>query len=125
MISFVLRPGGAFQYLTVLRRKGGVLTNGRPGLSGFVPSGKIAGLIMRASHGEVEQWKSRDQWGQEGHPVTHKIIQKGNSNRLKPSDIIECTKNGKTRRFIVKGVHDPAELGHFSVYFAEEREDLQ
>ncbi len=125
MIRRFLRPGQGFRYFDVLRREGGVSEHGRPSVSGFVPYGKFAGIIMRASHGEVEQWKSRDQFKQEGHPITHKIIQSGSELPVKASDILESTENGKTRRFIVKGVTEPAELGHFTAYFVEEREDLQ
>ncbi len=125
MFHNFLRPGQGFRQLTVLRRTGGVTDNGRPEARALTPSGKITGIIMRASHGEIEQWKSREQWKQEGHPVTHKIIQHGTQNRLSPSDVIEIVNESKTRRFIVKGTHDPAELGYFTIYFAEEREDLQ
>ncbi len=125
MFHNFLRPGQGFRQLTVLRRAGGVTDNGRPETGAFTPSGEITGLIMLASRGEIEQWESREQWKQERHPVTHKIIQNGTQNRLSPSDVIESVSEGKTRRFIVKGAHDPAELGHFIIYFVEEREDLQ
>ncbi len=125
MFHGFLRPGQGFRQLTILRRAGGVTDNGRPETRSLTPSGEITGLIMRASRGEIQQWESSEQWKQEGHPVTHKIIQQGTQNRLSPSDVIESVSKGKTRRFIVKGANDPAELGHFTIYFAEEREDLQ
>jgi len=120
-----LRPGQGFRRFTVLSRGGAVAANGRPLTASLTPAGTVAALMMRASHGEIEQWKSRNQFSQEIHPVTHKIIQYGTRFRARPSDVLVFSENGNTRRFLIKGVHNPGELSHFIVYFAEEREDLQ
>ncbi len=125
MFHGLLRPGQGFRYFTVLKSEGGVAKNGRPEIQVLKPFGRIAGMIMRASHGEVEQWKSRNQWKQEGHPITHKVIQYGSRGSVNPSDILELVQSSKTRRFVVKGIQEPAELNHFTVFFVEEREDLQ
>ncbi len=125
MLRSMLRPGQGFRYFEAYNREGGLSENGRPATKEFVYCGRFAGIIMRASHGEVEQWKSREQFRQEGHPITHKIIQRGSQLAIKASDMLESTQDGKTRRFIVKGITEPGELGYFTVYFVEEREDLQ
>ena len=47
-------------------------------------------------------------------------------NRARAEDVLELkSPDGTTvRRFLVQGVHDPAELGHFTSYQVLEREDL-
>ncbi len=119
MFGGLLRPGQGFRWFTVLKREGNVSENGRPKLQTLSEAGKITGIISQASQ------KEKDQWKQAGHPITHKVIQQGAENRAQPEDVLEIEINGKVRRFLIQGVHDPAELGHFTTYFTEEREDLQ
>lgn len=118
------RPGQGFKQLTILSRNGALLKNGRPSAETYTPIGAIYGFIMRASQGEVEQWKTRNQWKQEGHPVTHKIIQLNNQVRAELSDWFRLSNNNSARFFQIKGIHNPGELGHFTVYYVEERKDL-
>lgn len=113
----MLRPGQGFRLFTVIRKKGGKTATGRPKAQSLTPDGEIYGIISQASQKEIEQWK------QNGHPITHTILQRGTKNRAKADDVLELS--GTKRRFHVKGTHDPAELGHFTVYYVEEREDLQ
>lgn len=113
----MLRPGQGFRKFTVLQKKGGTTATGRPMAQSLTPDGEIYGIISKASQKEIEQWK------QNGHPITHTIVQRGTKNRGKADDVLEL--NGTNRRFSVKGTRDPAELGHFTVYYVEEREDLQ
>ncbi len=120
MFQIRLRPGQGFQRFNVLSNEGGVSGNGRT-QSHFSPKGEIIGMLTVASHGELEQWRGRELNKQEAHPVLYKIIQKGAENRAKPTDILMLG----DRKFTVKGVHNPAGLNHFTVYFAEERKDLQ
>lgn len=172
MFHAILRPGQGFRPFLVLVQQNGIAANGRPTRNDFIPVGQITGLLMRASPSEVQQWKPRNQWQQEGHPVTYKIIQYcGAANtplyallphplapsldqsptlspdspaepslapsaspvvrRAKPTDILQLVEPAqgdqaaKARFFWVQGVHEPAEWGHFIVYYAQEREDLQ
>lgn len=111
----LLRPGQGFRPFTVLRKKGGTTATGRATATSLSPDGEIIGIISQASQKEIEQWK------QNGHPITHTILQRGTKNRAKATDILEIT----GRRFIIKGTADPAELGHFTIYYVEERADLQ
>jgi len=156
----MLRPGQGFQPFLVLVQQNDIAANGRPARNHFTPVGQITGLLMRASQSEVQQWKPRNQWKQEGHSVTHKIIQYGGAanaplyellnqplgyslhppeapsaspviTRAKATDVLQLVEStqgdstGKARFFWVQGVQDPAELGHFIVYYVQEREDLQ
>ena len=113
----MLRPGQGFKTYRVLRRESGLSEKGRPYTNALKPQGEISGIISKANQYEKEQWK------QSGHPITHTIIQRGNPIRAKATDVLELT--GTDRRFLVQGARDPGELGHFTVYYVEERLDLQ
>ena len=112
-----LRPGQGFRPFTVLRKKGGTTTTGRAKTTSLSPDGEIIGIISQASQNEIEQWK------QNGHPISHTIVQRGIANRAEATDVLEL--KGTNRRFYIQGVQDPGELGHFTVYKVEERKDLQ
>lgn len=112
----LLRPGQGFKPYTILKRQGGVTKTGRPTTAQLEPAGQILGIISQAGQMEKEQWK------QSGHPITHTVIQRGNINKAEANDVLELEGN---RRFLIQGVRDPGELGHFTVYKVEERLDLQ
>ena len=119
MFRGLLRPGQGFRPFTVLRRIGGTTAAGRPTTVRLEKQGEFYGIISRASQREMELAK------QNGHPVTHRIVQRGIGN-IRPTDVLELeTPQGTVRRFLVQTVHNPAELGHFTSYLAEERGDLQ
>lgn len=113
----LLRPGQGFRPFTVLRKKGGTTASGRPKTTSLSPDGEIIGIISQASQKEIEQWK------QNGHPISHTILQRGTQNRAKATEVLELKETN--RRFSIKGTADPAELGHFTIYYVEERADLQ
>ena len=116
-----LRPGQGFKPFTVLRRKGGTTRSGRPQTKRLYPVGAFYGIVSETSPEEKEQWK------QDGHPVTHTIIQRGTEDCAKATDIIELAEPGeKPRRFLVhKKPKNAGGLDLFTVYKVEEREDLQ
>lgn len=120
MFHILLRPGQEFHTFTALERRGGLTENGRPVAETFQPVGQFLGAMIRASQGELTQWKSANQWKQDGHSTLYKIIRYGGGAAPKPGDALEL--NG--RKFYVLGVHNPVFLGHFDVYFAQERRDL-
>ncbi|MDO4280781.1 MAG: hypothetical protein Q4C56_04040 [Peptococcaceae bacterium] len=115
-----LRPGQGFQPLRVLRREVAISQTGRPQTENLAEVGRILGIISQCSPKEAEQFK------QAGHPVTHTIVQRGSAESARPTDILEARPKlgGKRRQFLVQTVHDPAELGHFTIYKVLEREDL-
>lgn len=120
----LLRPGQGFKPYTVLRRKGGTTATGRPVTGKLEPDGVIWGIISQASQNEREIWK------QKGHPITHTVIQRGTHGAAGADDVLELVKTGDDgkeirRRFLIRGTRDPGEIGHFTVYSVEEREDLQ
>lgn len=115
----ILRPGQGFKCYTVLRQKSETTSSGRVKAASLSPDGKIYGIKTRASQKEIEQWK------QNGHPISHTIIQRGTANCAKAADVLELDDGTTKRRFYIQGTRNPGELGHFTVYMVEEREDLQ
>lgn len=113
----LLRPGQGFKAFSVIRKKGGTTASGRPKATELSPDGEFYGMITQASQKEIEQWK------QNGHLITHTIVQRGTKDKAKATEILEL--KGTNRRFKIKGVNDPGELGHFTIYHVEERIDLQ
>lgn len=119
MFRGLLRPGQGFRPFSVLRRQNGTTATGRPTTGSLAPIGVIHGMISQASQKEIEQWK------QSGHPISHTIVQRGAITKAMATDVLELqNQDGSSRRFLVQGVHDPAELGHFVSYKVEERSDL-
>lgn len=127
MMRAFLRPGQGFQPFRVLRRVTTITPSGRPvtgqlqSIADMQEQGTILGIISQASQKEQEQWK------QNGHPITHTIVQRGTAGRGRANDVLQMIKPGEEtpRLFLVQGVQDPGELGHFTVYQVQEREDLQ
>jgi len=115
-----LRPGQGFQTFTVLKRQGGLTEIGKPIAESFQPVGQFIGMLLLASQGDITQRRGSEQWKQDGHPILYKIIQHGGGAVPKPGDIVEL----QGRKLYVLGVHNPAEPGHFGVYFAQKRRDL-
>lgn len=117
-----LRPGQGFIPLQVWSRKGAVSSKGRAHTGKLVEKETFFGIITQCSPKEIEQYK------QNGHPIDHTIVQRGTKNRAKPTDVLEVKpkqEGGKSRYFLIQTVHDPAELGHFTIYKVLERSDLQ
>lgn len=113
-----MRPGQGFKVYEVLYKQGGKTATGRPTTKQrLVNREEIIGIISMASQREAEQWK------QSGHPITHKVIQRGTDGKANVGEILRP--KGEERYFFIQGIHDPAELGHFTTYYVEEREDLQ
>lgn len=117
MFNGFLRPGQGFRKFEILQRVNTKTETGRPITGSLEVTGELVGIISQASQREQEQWK------QAGHPITHTIVQRGAKNRAKPTDVLQLP--GTDRRFRIQGVQDPGELGHFTVYHVEEREDLK
>ena len=48
------------------------------------------------------------------------VLSRQGGASVKPGDMLELM----DRKFYVLGTHNPAGLGHFCIYFAQERKDL-
>ena len=92
------------------------LTKGRRASgSDLAPCGFILGILSKATPEEVEQWGTTE------NPVTHKIVQRGTANQAKSKDVLVL---GCRYFYIQKPPRNPGDLGHFTVYFCEERKGL-
>lgn len=118
MFQANLLPGQGFIPLTVYRNNGASVTaTGRAMKSSYhVTDTKFFGLLTSASQREIEQWK------QQGHPISHKIVQYGAMEMAKVTDYI-VDESG--REFYVQGVKNPGGLNVTMVYFVEERFDFK
>ena len=114
MISH-LRPMQGFQTFTRYTNKTVVSSKGRAGGSSLAESGFIYGILSRATPEE------REQWGTTESPVTHKIVQRGTVNAANDKDVLQL---GDRYFDIQKPPRNPGDLGHFTVYFCEERKGL-
>ena len=129
-----LRPGQGFKKFQVLKKTGTVSAAGSIGKSSSFAIGEVIGLLVGASQKEKEQWK------QDGHPISHKIIQRGVFPRGKATQYMKLTedvmvppdnfgeppkKEEVTRYFYIQGTKNPAEWNHEIIYYVEERKDLQ
>lgn len=77
--------------------------------------GKLVGVLAQANSKEKEKWK------QITHPVSHKVVTRGELTELQVGDSL--TMGGKT--FFVSAVpYDVGGLGHFTVIYCSERLDF-
>lgn len=114
-------PGQGFVPFKVYKKTGGVTTSGRAVKAGYTPSmnyGKqteFFGMLTSASQNEIDQWK------QNGHPISHKIIE---YSAQRKADATDYLKQGD-RTFYVQGVKNPANLNLTMIYYVEERLDIK
>lgn len=127
MFSHRLRPGQGFQSFIIMRDGGGYVSSSGAVMQNRIVGETIKGIISQASQREKDEWK------QTGHPISHTIVQKGHKNRANAGDFLcltkrrECdeTMQPQGRMYYIQGTHDPGELGHFTVYYVEERLDME
>ena len=94
-------------------------SSGKPIKGSYEDAGTIIAILATANQNEIEHWK------QNGHPITHKIVQQGVLNAAVATNYLVLSENGKKDRyFYIQGVSNPAELNHMMRYFVEERKDL-
>ena len=115
-----LRPGQGFKRFSVTKLGKTVNSKGRVKKGKYEDVGTIIGILATATQKEIEQWK------QNGHPITHKVVQRGvNIQAVAGNYLILSNPNGKDRYFYIQGRNNPGELNHMMRYFVEERQDLK
>ena len=114
-----LRPGQGFKKFNVKKLGKSLTATGKPVKGVYEDVGAIVGILATANQKEIEHWK------QNGHPITHKIVQKGVLNAAVATNYLVLSENGKNRYFYIQGTSNPAELNHMMRYFVEERKDLK
>ena len=109
-------PGQGFQKFTIYKFKGGLTETGRPKSGYEKTKDEFFGMLMNAKEKEIEQAK------QNGHPVTHKIVQYGASVKAEAMDYLVLPDG---RQFYVQGTKNPSDMDLFMTYLVEERKDLK
>lgn len=113
-----LNPGHGFQKFTLYKK----------GEAGFTPSGRpkkdkpeetyteFNGALVEASQKEIDQWK------QNGHPISHKIIEYSAQEKVQPGEYLIMDDG---RQFYVQGHKNPGALNLTMIYYVEERFDVK
>lgn len=111
-----LVPGQGFQPFTIYEQGETVTATGRPVESGITATDKtIHGMLMESPAKEKEQWK------QNGHPITHEIIQFSAQNKAKATNYLVAMDG---REFYIQGIKNPGDLNVTVIYYVEERRDI-
>ena len=118
MFTANLLPGHGFKSFTVHVSKSEVSKTGRPmqGTELEETDIQFLGALVGASQKEKEEWK------QNGHPISHKIIEYSSLVKAKAKDYL-VTDSG--RQFYIQGTKNPGELNVTMIYYVEERLDVK
>lgn len=115
-----IRPGQGFKDFTVYEKAGTVSSSGSVGRSNnFIEKDTLKGITTSMSPKERETWK------QNGYEVSDKVVQYGPQKAKKGHYLVYYDILNKSHVYEVKGVRNPGNLDHFSVYIVNERSDLQ
>lgn len=110
-----LPPGTEIRAFDVFRDGERRTPSGRVTMSGAERLGGIKAVLAAASPREIERWRQLE------HPVTHKIIQQGRAPfEVRPGDSIA---HGGKRYIVQAAPYDPGGLGHWTIYYCDERSD--
>lgn len=110
-------PGQGFKTFTVYKDRKGNNGSGKVQSLGLAPTEtSFLGMLVNASQKEIEEWK------QNQHPISHKIIEYSAMQKAKATDWLI---NEDRRAFYVQGTKNPADLNVTMIYYVEERFDLK
>ena len=115
LIRSTLRPGQGFKRFTRLKHTTKKSPRGRVGSAVPEKCGEILGILSVATPKEIERWGTTES------PITHKIVQYGGNNKAADHDILVL---GDRYFYIQRSPRNPGDLGHFTVYYCEERSGL-
>lgn len=115
MAALHLRPGNLFKDFWVEKCVTGKTSRGRK-TAAFQSEGapRLLAVLAEAKPEEIERFRQRS-----AHPITHTITQRGRP-KAKPEDRLVY----QGRYFYIQGVDCPGDLGLWTIYYAEERSDV-
>lgn len=117
MFTANLLPGHGFQQFIVHINKSEISSTGRPQNTELEETDTVLfGALIGASQKEKEQWK------QNGHPITHKIVEYSAEKKAQACDYL-VTESG--RQFYIQGIKNPGDLNVTMIYHVEERFDVK
>ena len=108
-----LRPGNMLRDFEVAVSSATISDTGRQQTHYEQNGTVIRGVLSDASSSEEVTWY------QMGHPITHKIVQRG-SRKAKETDKLIMGE----RIFLIQGADDVSDLGMVTIYYVQERYDL-
>lgn len=132
MFNTPLRPGQGAMRFKHLKSTSGLSSTGRAGCSStYEVKGEILGILSETTPKEIERWGTTEK------PISHKIVQHGGIHKAAADDILklvekvvekvekqEVVKEVVRYFYIQRRPRNPGNLGHFTVYFCEERSGL-
>ena len=120
-MAIMLRPGQEFKEFQILKKKTTRSSAGSIGKSaGFEEIGTLKGAISSTSPRETEFWK------QNGHEVSHKIIQYHGAKAKKGQFLQRVNPvTNEVNTYYIETIKNPGGLDHFTVYMVNERDDLK
>lgn len=108
------RPGNLFKDFWVESKITSLTSRGRPTSSfGKDEAVHFLAVLAEAKPTEIERFRQID------HPITHTITQQGRPKAKAKDRLIH-----DGRIFYVQGVDNPGDLGLWTIYYAEERSDV-
>lgn len=112
-----LRPGEGFKDFLVLTRETKISASGSVGReSSFNKKDGLKGILATTSPQERETWK------QNGYEVSNNIVSAG-PPKAKQGEYLYL--ENEKRIFRISKVKNPGGLDHCTIYYVQEREDLQ
>lgn len=115
MFHSFLRPGQGFQRFERFSAETSITDSGRPAGLQYTHVGHLFGILTQATPEERQQWSTTE------HPITHKIVQRGNCCPAKERDMLQL---GERYFYIQREPRNPGDLNHFTIYICEERKGL-
>jgi hypothetical protein len=115
--NVMMAPGRENRDFTVSRPSVRSTENAREGLPDeYIAIGTIRGVMAQANSQEISKWQ------QLNHPITHKIIMSGKpAIDIRPDDVFEYG----NRRFFNRAIpYDVGDLGHYLIFYCNERADI-
>lgn len=109
-------PGQGFQKFQIYAQETSVTASGRAVPNKPVDTEKwFFGMLINANQREIDQWK------QNGHPISHKIVEYSAMVKAIPTNYL-VKEDG--REFYVQGVKNPGDMNISCIYYVEERLDV-
>ena len=114
--NVMLVPGQELRGFRVYRTPSSETATGRPVAGKKRKVGEIQAILAHTTPDDQLRW------GQPQHPVTHKIVMQHTPPfKIRPGDIFVM---GKRQFYLQANPRDPGDLGHWTVFYTEERTDV-
>ncbi len=108
-------PGSWFKSFSIYERQNKISVSGRPVKDSYADTARsFYGILAEASQKDIELYK------QNGHPITHTIVQHGAEPKAKSTDLLVCG----DKKYYVHGANSPAAVCSAMIYHVEERLDM-